>query len=169
MKQLTLLFAGIAALTVTSLAEGKQLWANSVLGKKAPEFVVEKWLSAEPDRKGKWVLIDFWATWCGPCVRAIPELNGFHKKFGDQLVVIGVSDEPESTVRGFKRGKLEYFSAIDPQKRMNSALNIKGIPHVLIVDPSGIVRWEGFPFLEGYELTESVVAGLLGGGKSAKP
>ena len=76
------------------LAAEKQIWAKSFLNQKAPELVVEKWLAKEPDRKGKFVLIDFWATWCPPCRKAIPELNGLQKKFGDKLVVIGLSDEP---------------------------------------------------------------------------
>ncbi len=142
-------------------AEEKKLWAKSILGQKAPDFVVEKWLSPEPKREGKFVLIDFWATWCGPCRRAIPELNAFQKKFGDKLVVIGVSDEPEAKVRAFAEPKIEYSSAIDTQKRMNKALEVKGIPHVILIDPKGIVRWEGFPFLYGDELTEKVVADIL--------
>jgi thiol-disulfide isomerase/thioredoxin len=146
-------------------AEEKQLWAKSLLGKPAPKFVVEKWLSTEPDRQGKYVLIDFWATWCGPCRRAIPELNQFHKKFGDKLVVIGVSDEPEEKVKAMKDPKIEYFSAIDPQQRMKKELQVTGIPHVILIDPQGIVRWEGFPLLSGHELTEKVVADIL----AAKP
>lgn len=142
-------------------AEEKQLWAKSFLGKPAPKFVVEKWLSTEPDRQGKYVLIDFWATWCGPCRRAIPELNQFHKKFGDKLVVIGVSDEPEEKVKAMKDPKIEYFSAIDPQQRMKKELQVTGIPHVILIDPQGIVRWEGFPLLQGHELTEKVIADIL--------
>src|SRR5882762_2076406 len=94
------------AIAGVALAGDKKLWAKSVLGKQAPDFVVEKWLTAEPDRAGKFVMIDFWATWCGPCRKAIPELNAFQKKFAGKLVVIGVSDETEEKVRAFKGPKL---------------------------------------------------------------
>jgi len=145
----------------TALAGEKKLWAKSVLNQPAPEFVVEKWLTKEPDRQGKFVLIDYWATWCPPCRKAIPELNGFQKKFGDKLVVIGISDEPEETVTKFANPKIEYASAIDTQKRMKKALAVTGIPHCILIDPKGIVRWEGFPLLEGEELTEKVVGDII--------
>src|SRR2546428_9071987 len=133
------LVCGLAAATAAVAAE-KKLWAKSFLNQKAPELVVEKWLTKEPDRKGKFVLIDFWATWCGPCRKAIPELNALHKKFGDKLIVIGLSNEPEEKVKAMATPKIEYFSAIDTQKRMKTAVGVTGIPHVLILDPQGIVR-----------------------------
>jgi len=156
----SLLAAGIVLLPAADKPE-KKMWADSYLGKKGPEFVVEKWLSKEPDRTGKFVLIDFWATWCGPCRKAIPELNKFHNKFGDKLVVVGVSDEKPEKVEAFTNPKIEYFSAVDTKSRMNNKLNVTGIPHVILMDPNGIVRWEGFPLLEGHELTETVVADIL--------
>ena len=160
MKSLLVLL-GCLGIASSTLAEEKKLWAKSILGQKAPEFVVEKWLTAEPDIKGKFVLIDFWATWCGPCRKAIPELNAFQKKFGDKLVVIGVSDETAEDVKKLSEPKVEYASAIDPKGRMKKALEVSGIPHCILVDPNGIVRWEGFPFLDGHELTEKVVAEIL--------
>lgn len=161
MKIKTLLILGAVCAPLLGTTAEKQIWAKSFLNQKAPELVVEKWLSAEPARQGKFVLIDFWATWCGPCRKAMPELNTFHKKFGDKLVVIGISDEPEKTVTGLKKPQIEYFSAIDTKGRMKKQVGVKGIPHVLIIDPNGIVRWEGFPLLDGHELTEAVVKDIL--------
>jgi thiol-disulfide isomerase/thioredoxin len=159
--KIPLLLLCVVAFALSAPAEEKKLWAKSVLGQKAPEFVVEKWLTDQPDTKGKFVLIDFWATWCPPCRKAIPELNGFQQKFAGKLVVIGVSDETEAAVRKLTDPQIHYASAIDPQGRMKKVLEVKGIPHCILIDPSGIVRWEGFPLLDGHELTEKVVEEIL--------
>lgn len=161
MKTFSILLVAVFFLGTACSREQKQLWAKSVLGQKAPEFVVEKWLTPEPNRAGKFVLIDFWATWCPPCRKAIPDLNAFQKNFRDNLVVIGVSNETEGEVRKLTDPKIEYASAIDPQGRMMAELEIKGIPHCILVDPQGIVRWEGDPLLEGHELTAKVIAEIL--------
>jgi len=157
-----LALVGVALLVaITVVAGDKKLWAKSFLNQKAPKLEVEKWLTAEPATKGKFVLIDFWATWCGPCRKAIPELNAIHKKFGDKLVVIGLSDETEEQVRKMTSPKIDYALAIDTQARTKKAVEVTGIPHVLILDPQGIVRWEGYPMLTGQELTEKVVEDII--------
>ena len=60
-----------------------------------------------------------------------------------------------------KSPALEYSSAIDTQARTKKLLEVTGIPHLIIMDPEGIVRWEGFPFLSGHELTEKVIEDLM--------
>ena len=158
------LAAAALALAATSpaFAADKKLWAKSIIGQHAPELKVEEWVTAPPETKGKFVLIDFWATWCPPCREAIPELNGFQKKFRDRLVVIGISEEPKDVIAGFAKPKPEYAFAVDTKGETKKSLEVTGIPHVLLIDPSGIVRWEGFPFLGGHELTEQVVADVIG-------
>lgn len=142
-------------------AAGKKMWANSFLNQKAPDFTVEKWLTAEPDRKGKFLLIDFWGPACGPCRKGIPDLNEFSKKFKDDLVVIGVSSQKEEQVRAMKEPVIEYYSAIDTKKVMHKALGITGVPHAILVDPEGVIRWEGFPLLTGHELTAGVIEEII--------
>jgi thiol-disulfide isomerase/thioredoxin len=141
--------------------EGKRLWARSVLWGKAPELVVEKWIGDKPETTGKYMLIEIWATWCSQCRKATPLLNGFHKKYGEDLVVIGISDEPEAKVRQYADGNIDYYVAVDTQGRVKKELGVSGIPHVIIVEPGGSVVWEGFPLLAGYELTGDTIESIL--------
>jgi cytochrome c biogenesis protein CcmG/thiol:disulfide interchange protein DsbE len=122
-----------------------KLYAKSFRDKRAPFFVVEKWITPAPDTKGKFVLIDFWATWCGPCRESIPEINRFYAKYGDRMAVIGVSDEAEEDVRKMTSPQIKYAVAIDTRLRMMRTLGITGIPHTILIDPKGIVRYEGMP------------------------
>ena len=153
---------------VPVIREGKRLWAKSVRWTEAPKFEVEKWLSKEPEMEGKYLCIEFWATWCGPCRRSIPILNEFHKKFGKEMVFIGISDETEEDVRAMEEPKIEFSHAIDTKARMKDKLGVWGIPHIIIVEPSGFVIWEGFPLLEGYELTEETIEKILAIGRKLK-
>ncbi len=131
--------------------------AKSVLNQPAPTFAVEKWLTPQPDTQGKFVLIDFWATWCGPCRHSIPHLNTLYGMFRKKLVVVGVSGEAEFEVRRMTTPVIAYPVAIDTRQRMASALEVRGIPHAILIDPKGIVRFEGHPEY----LNESNLAALL--------
>jgi len=119
--------------------------AKRFLNRAAPALQVEKWLTDPPDTNGKFILLDFWATWCGPCRRSIPELNNLHAKYKDRLVVIGLSNEPETVVRRMSQPQIDYAIAIDSHARTEKAVAVKGIPHTMLIDPNGIVRFEGMP------------------------
>ncbi len=159
MKKIILLLTVLFVANIYS--QEKKLWAKSFLNKKAPKLTVEKWLTEKPNTKGKFILIDFWATWCGPCKKVIPELNDFSKKFKDQLVVIGITNEPKRVIKKMKDPKITYYNAIDTKQRLYSIYEIKGIPHCVIINPDGIVVWEGWPQQKGFELTEKVISNLL--------
>jgi cytochrome c biogenesis protein CcmG/thiol:disulfide interchange protein DsbE len=132
--------------------------ARSYLNQPAPSIMGEKWLTEQPELKGKFVLVDFWATWCAPCRQSIPALNALHNKFKDRMVVIGLSDETEEKVRKMSEPKIDYFVAIDTQHRSASEIGLKRIPYTLMVDPKGIVCFEGHPSLLDEKLIENLFA-----------
>jgi cytochrome c biogenesis protein CcmG/thiol:disulfide interchange protein DsbE len=133
------------------------LKAKSFLGQPAPKFAVEKWVTPPPITAGKFVLVEFWATWCPSCRASIPDLNRYHARFKDRLAIIGLSGESEAVVRGFKAPRIDYALAIDPRERMSKEAEVKAIPHAILMDPSGIVRFEGNPAY----LTEQALERLL--------
>jgi len=145
--------------------DGKQMWARSCLYQKAPDLVAEQWLGPAPETAGKYVLVEFWATWCPPCRKSIHLLNRLHARFAGELAVIGLSDQPAEAVRALEEPKIKYYSAVDTKARMKEALGVFGIPHVIVIEPGGYVVWEGFPLLEGYELTEEKIEKILAVGR----
>ena len=93
----------------------------------------------------KVLVVEFWATWCGPCLRSIPHINELYQTFQDQgLVVVGVSDEKRSKVEPFvkKRGsEMSYPVAIDADKKVSDAFMVaagqKGIPCAFVTTVQG--------------------------------
>jgi cytochrome c biogenesis protein CcmG/thiol:disulfide interchange protein DsbE len=118
---------------------------KALLGQPVPTLVVQKWLAEPPDMIGKFVVVCAWATWCVPCRQAIPQLNELSSRFKDRLVVVGISDEPEDLVRLMTSPKIDFTIGLDTEQRFVSAVGVHDIPFVVVVDPKGIVRYQGHP------------------------
>ena len=91
------------------------------------------------DLKGKIVLVNFWATWCPPCRKEMPDLDALYNKFKDQgFVVLAVSDEEAAKVAPFiAERKISYPVLLDPGRKVNDAFIVEGIPKSFVYDRSG--------------------------------
>ena len=138
--------------------------ANDLRGQKAPEVTAQHWLTTKPDLEGKVIMVDLWATWCGPCRASIPDLNAYQKRYDEKLVVVGLSNEEQATVRNFMRGtRMNYAVGVDQGKGFASVVAARAIPHALIISPDGIVRWQGNPHsLQDHELEQIIEASFAG-------
>jgi uncharacterized protein (TIGR03435 family) len=89
--------------------------------------------------KGKVVVLEFWATWCGPCVQSIPHLNDLAEQFRDKPVIfISVTSENEDVVRLFlKSHPMKAWLGLDDYEVLNKTFHVHGIPHAVIVDATG--------------------------------
>ena len=125
--------------------------AADLRGRGAPPFHVEQWITNRPNGNGKVAVIDFWATWCAPCIKAIPHMNDLQRQFNDEVVCIGISDEqPQAFQTGLQNRQLgpsnvHYALALDTGGRMKKAFAIRGIPHVAVISSDWVVRWQGHP------------------------
>ncbi len=148
-------------LAATNSSPTNKAVAKLFLNQPAPELAVEKWISASPNTQGKFVLIDFWATTNDASVKFISKLNDFQQRFATNLAIVGISDEAEDDVRKIEDPKIEYSSGIDTQEQMETALELKALPYVILMDTNQVVRWEGNPLNTTNALTDTVVAGIL--------
>jgi thiol-disulfide isomerase/thioredoxin len=135
----------IAAAAITVTACTGQAAPKDWIGKELPPLGVD-YIEKTPDLKGKPAIVEFWATWCGPCKTTIPHLNELNKKYRDKgLTVIGITDEDKKTIETFRKANpMEYHVAID-KKDIGQKLGIATIPHAFLVDKDGKVVWEGNP------------------------
>jgi peroxiredoxin len=108
---------------------------------------------ASDDLLGKTVLLDFWGTWCPPCLAATPDLVKLHRKFaGDGFVMLGVSsDQPtqEAAVKEYvAKHKMDWPQNLDQTRQVHNAFQVRVFPTYIVIDREGIVRervegWSG--------------------------
>jgi len=99
----------------------------------------------------------FWAPWSIPCRKYIPALDGLQKKFAGKLAVVGVTSESEAEVADMAEPKIGFAFMLDPEAKFRATVGVTSVPYVMLVDPQGVVRYQGHPAA----ITEKQVEGIL--------
>lgn len=142
-------------------------------GDKAPELSIEKWVKGEPVtgfEKGKVYVVEFWATWCGPCIASMPHLSELQRQYKEKgVTIIGVtSEDPNNSLEQVesmasdKGDGMGYTVAWDTGRKTSEAwmkaAGQNGIPCSFLVDQTGTIAYIGHPMWLDEPL-EMVVAG----------
>ncbi len=121
----------VSATAVASETQKVQNFSFKDIDGKAHQF---------SEYKGKWVIVNYWATFCGPCVAEIPALNSVAKRFKDKAVVLGMEagETPTDELKQFMAQKKIAYPVIPTQDSTMFALGlVYGVPTTFIVNPEG--------------------------------
>lgn len=137
---------------------------NSKLGKKSSELAFDIILNFEKnnaklsDFKDKIVIIDFWATWCSPCIESFPHFEKLQNKFPNDLQIITITSDPEVRINRFlENRKMNLPIVIDKNESLSEIFPHGSIPHTVVIDKSGIIRAITTPS----EITEELITKIL--------
>lgn len=140
---------------------------ESILGTEAPVSLAGPVVNGERDSltlhdyRGRIVILDFWATWCSPCIAAFPHLESLQADYPEQIAVIGITDESPERIATFlaNRGRLGFPVVIDRDRRWAEVFPHRMIPHTVVLDGTGKVR----AVTTSYGVTQNLIDDLLAG------
>ena len=113
------------------------------IGKAAPDFTVGDGTNSVhlANYKGKIVLVNFWASWCGPCIQETPALVQLHHDRPDlTILAISIDEDPGAYRRFLQRFHVDYTTVLDPDQKVAKIYGTDGWPETYIIDRSGIIR-----------------------------
>lgn len=147
--------------------------SGPVIGQRAPEIRVTDWVQNVPEQlsvEGKFVVLEFWATWCGPCLKAVPHLNELQAATANEKDVLFLSmtyEAPERIARTLERIDFQTTVVSDQELTTHVGFGVAkagdrisgAIPQTAVIDRSGTLRWMGLP----NDLTQGLLQDLLAG------
>ena len=156
-----ILMPGLFLLLVANMA-----FAQVKKGDQVPDFTFDGVLNAPLNNtslsalKGKWVWLEFWATWCGPCISAMPQLEKLQARYKEQLQIVTVSSEGRERILQFiKASPFQLWFALDTANRLKSLFPYQMIPHSILISPKGELLAATLP----ENITANVIDSLLAG------
>ena len=159
-----LVFSGLALAATSAQAELLAI-ANSPM---APDFTLKAHAGANyrlSEQRGSVILVNFWATWCGPCRQEMPVLDALAKKYADlgvQVIGVNVETETDGVQNYLAEVPVSFPILLDLENIASKAYDVKAMPTTVIIDKDGRVRALHRSYQPGYEKKyEEDINGLL--------
>lgn len=155
MRKRWLMLITLAALTAVG-AHALLQQQGLPIGSTAPDFkltTLDGGMVELSKLRGKPVFIDFWATWCGPCRRALPHTQKLAEKYGKDAYILAINlKEDKETVRKFLvQNNYTFTVPMDTNGAVGTAYRVRGIPHFVLIDAEGKVQFVQIGYGPGIE------------------
>ncbi|AKH95250.1 TlpA disulfide reductase family protein [Elizabethkingia anophelis] len=148
-----------------NVKENLQNYSESNIGAQAPDFTLKDYqnkIIKLSDSKGKYVLLDFWASWCIPCLEEFPALKEHYQKYSPHLEIIGISrdEDLEKWRRALSKYEVNRWKQVslveNKDKNVEKTYFVSAIPVKVLINPEGkiIARWRGYSKESSKELEE---------------
>lgn len=133
---------------------GQTIYQDSI----APKIGFTDWIGDSQEAPlihDKPIVLEFWSTWCRPCIDAIPHFNSLTQKYRNDITFIAVNsfESKEMVTKFLYKQQILSFVVLDENKRLKTAFNIQNIPVTIIIDKEGFLRWRGVTS----ELTDDIL------------
>ena len=151
---LSRLLLGVALLAGAQVAQ-----ATVALARGAPDFTLPSMNGPNmrlQEQRGRVVMINFWATWCGPCRIEMPHLQRLHEKYaasGFVLLGVNIDEDPRAAAALATRLGLSFPVLLDGDKRVSRLYDLSAMPSTVLIDRDGRVRHVHRGYRDGYEVT----------------
>ena len=125
----------------------------------APDFTLHSMAGANlrlQEQRGQVVMLNFWASWCGPCRVEMPRLNRLYQKYhasGFQLLGVNVDDDVRNAAGVSSQLGLQFPVLLDTEKRVSRLYDLSTMPSTVLIDRDGRVRYVHLGYKDGYEQT----------------
>lgn len=131
------------------------VFAQVAYGTEAPEIRAETWVNSEGEslsqNAGVYTVIHFWATWCPPCRQIMPVIVELQAQYSDTIRFVGLTEETIGASEALQYVQEVGIShPIGLGSRSMATFGIRSIPHAFVIDPNGVVVWQGHPAREAF-------------------
>ena len=158
----------LAALILSLAAVAANPAGAAALAQPAPDFTLPS--AAGPnlrlqEQRGRVVMLNFWATWCGPCKREMPQLNRLYTKYrasGFVLMGVNVDEDPANAVGVSTKLGVQFPVLFDSAKKVSKLYDLGTMPSTVLIDRDGHVRYIHKGYKDGFEdMYDQQIAELL--------